>query len=185
MKINSQSNINIHNPRLVNGLSFFMIGLALLTPPIVYFSAKNPMMKLTTLKQTITSTKVSDLQINQTQNFVANNQESIESIISVFPAESDFLDFLITLETMLAVIDPGAKLTPGSSPVKAGQQLTVPLQLQFTGTIYTLEDFFIQLERLPYIIEVTSLELKSPSGLAQPSEIVASLRVYVEDPFRK
>jgi Tfp pilus assembly protein PilO len=143
-----------------------------------------------------TSTTVADTQeqmnahlssdgVNAAQAFVTKNPEAAQILIDTFPNQSTFPNIIALLEGLVSIYDPRGQIAPANVPKKVQNELSLPLEISFTAGLLDLTDFLLQLEQLPHVIEITSLEIRSPQGQDESVNINIGTRVYVQDPFTK
>lgn len=124
------------------------------------------------------SQKVSDL--------IEANPQKLDQLLKVFPSETTIVDFLQTIETLVRETDPEASVKFSAlTPVKVDNQLTIPFTIRLKTTPIDTITLLQKIERLPYIIEIISLDAHSPQGVGSVGDVTISAKVYAKDPFNQ
>lgn len=140
--------------------------------------------KYVSLKQNAIALQQSKEDSEDLHGLANREQEGLQLIDDAFPDETTILGVIQYLETIVQQYDEaGLVRFSGNTPVKTNNELSISLNMKFAATPSDMLEFVRQLERVPYIIEIVSLEMKSPQGISNPGQAVIGVRLYVQDPF--
>jgi hypothetical protein len=138
-----------------------------------------------------------EIQQRLTTNLSASGLQAVQAIVKQHPAAADalkivfpnivsFPDFVVVIEALIHTYDKeGGIQFPSKTPVKTAGELTIPARIHFRTSLPEVNTFLKEMEQLPYIIEVTALEIQSPDGQDQPVTCNLGVKLYVQDPFAK
>lgn len=116
--------------------------------------------------------------------FLGINEEGIQQIHSALPNEDTIADFVSTIEDLLSLSEiEGDFHFSAIVPSKANNQLSIPFLIKMNTTIPKFLSFMRQLEKMPYIIQVTSVNINTPQGIGGGVEASIGATIYVQDPF--
>jgi Tfp pilus assembly protein PilO len=118
------------------------------------------------------------------QDYVKANAADLKQIDTLFPNEDDFVYVLQDIEGVVKATDPEGSVKVGApKPTKSQNQNTLPLSIKLKTDTNGTITFLRQFERLPYIIQISSLELKSHPESPDQLEISLTVRLHVAEPF--
>lgn len=118
------------------------------------------------------------------QSLIRTHPETTQLLIRAIPNDTTFPELIATLENITKVYDPKSEIrVPSDKPVKIKSELTIPLQIKLSLSAPNFSDLLKTIEQLPYIIEVTGIDLQMPSGSGGLINCTLGVRVYVQDPF--
>jgi Tfp pilus assembly protein PilO len=125
-----------------------------------------------------------DIASKKLQTLARDKIDQIEGINNIFPNNENILDTIQNIETILTQFDPNSSVRiPNPNPTKNGTQLIIPLSLRFRSSVDQAMLVLSDIEQLPNVIEITSLDLKTAQGASNAAELAVSANVYVQDPF--
>jgi len=177
--------LNSKAQRLLVAILAVLIGGLILVGFIVYVTSVQ-MKRQTGLKQQKISLQQSAL-ANQRLAALAQDQlEGIQLITEIFPDDQSIITIIQKLETLIKTFDPSGSVKFASlSPVKTNDQLSVPLLYRLRVSPAQGLRFLTELEHLPNVIQVKSIEFKTPQGASGAAEMSMGALIYVKDPFTK
>lgn len=129
--------------------------------------------------------------LEQEERIIASAQEinntykdEIDIISSVFPSEETIPLFIQTLEEQVRLSSDEYNFKFNTiSPIKEQEKLLLPLTVTMKTDMARYIDFLAKVEGMPYMMQVTAIHAKSPESFTQVSEIVTSIKLYVQNPF--
>ncbi len=164
-------------------ISFLVFG-SVITALMLYLT-HNQVKKHATLVQQRLTTQQSLSGTQSLAGYVRTNLASLQQILNVFPDESNIIEPIQALESLVQTYDPrGTAKFPSVTPVSVNNQLSIPISLKLTLSPYRSVEFLRQLERLPYIFEVTNYDARWSNDASSSAELDIKLVLYVQDPFR-
>jgi hypothetical protein len=115
---------------------------------------------------------------------VSDHAQEIERINDVFPNETTIDIVYQNILTLAKKTDSGSTLSFNSLvPAKQNNQTMLPMTLDLRAPHYEVINLLTELERLPYIIEIISIELTNPASLDGHATI--QFRLYVDEKFHQ
>jgi len=185
IKTTSQTTKDLtHQANLFTLLSVVVAGVTLLLVLILVMLTNEQIKKVTTARQELVSLREMTQSSSSLQSFAQTHQDHLVQIHSLFPDEDDFIYVLQDIEKTIKAVDPNGTVKLGASkPIPSQNQKTLPLNIIVNTTYPNAVTFLRQFERLPYILEITNLELRSPSDLTQAVELLMTVRLYVANNF--
>lgn len=167
--------------------TFASVILLSLTAVMVIFSitlTNQQTKKITTTRQELASLKDAALSVQSLQTFAQSKQEDLTKISNLFPNEDDFVYVLQDIETLVKNTDPqGSVKVSAAKPTKAQNLNTIPLTIHLVANPNSAVTFLREFERLPYILQITNLELTNSQDLLTGFNMILTVRLYVADPF--
>jgi hypothetical protein len=140
--------------------------------------------KVATARQELVSLKQMSQSSRSLQNFAQSNQDNLLQIHSLFPDEDDFVYVLQDIEKTVKTVDTNGTVKLGASkPTPSQNQNTIPINVVLNTSYANVLTFLRQFERLPYILEITNLELRSPQTLNDTVELIMTVILYVANNF--
>jgi len=110
--------------------------------------------------------------------------KEIEAISQVFPNEETLPDLLSTLENLIKLYSDSGTLKFNSLvPVKEQDRLYLLMAIVLKTDLERLYTLFIELEELPYLTHIVSVNGKMPGVFDSVGEISILLKIYVQNPF--
>lgn len=117
-------------------------------------------------------------------DLISDNPQEIERLTTALPNQSTIIVFIEEVNALVHEYDKaGIVRFTATNPTKINNQLAIPMYMKANMTTVTLVSFLRRIERLPYLIEITSLDVKSPQGVGGPADVSIGANVYVQDPF--
>ncbi len=141
--------------------------------------------KIDTLKTELASLQSSQQTNEGLQRYIQENLDPINELVQVFPSETTIIDFVTSMEALIASVDPDGSMNFSTlDPVKQKTELVIPFTLNVSATHAQVLDLLKRIETMPYIIAITTVESRLPQGLSGQGEFTIGGSVYVQDPFR-
>jgi hypothetical protein len=174
-----KSNTKTNPIFIISGLLFFLICINILF--ILLFQSDLKTYKFTQKEMEM---------LDQDRRIIAASadisekyKDEIEVISSVFPSEADFPTFIQTLENNLknSVEEYQFKFNP--APIAEGDKQFLLMTIIIKTDLPNLILFFTRLEQMPYMTHITSINAKTPAGIAGKSEYSIGIKIYVQNPF--
>lgn len=148
------------------------------------FLARNLTANIKLLRQELFALEQNQRIIQTAQEVYAVHAKDIDLFANVFPTEMSLPAFLTKLEEVLGKSMSGYTVKFNSiQPIPEGERLYLLLTINTNGTHQQLDQFFSELEVLPYMTHIISIQTKTQSGFAGMSEFSLGLKVYVQNPF--
>lgn len=167
-------------------LSIFILGLAGICIFFFSFFTNQKMKQTATAQQELSSLTALEAGTQSLQEFARQHQADLAVINTLFPNEDDFIFAFQDLEQLVIKVDPKATVKLGASvPTKVNQQNTLPLSIHFNADQTQILNFLRQFEHLPYILEITSLEVTTPPEGGNLRDVIISVKLYVAEPFNR
>lgn len=140
--------------------------------------------KVVNTRQELAGLKETAANVQSLQTYAQSNREQITKIPDLFPTEDDFVNVLQDIETVVKKTDPqGIVKVSAAKPTKVQNQNTIPLLIHLNTNANGLINFLREFERLPYILQIVSLEMSHEQNLVDSADINIQVRLYVADPF--
>lgn len=142
--------------------------------------------KQLTLIQTQLSAKTQDyVAISNASEYLNSNLSEQEIILNALPDESKLIDFVNTIELLSSNYSTKHTLEFSAlAPTKIGNNQYIPTMIVISTDPNNFQLFLAGLEKLPYIIEVTSIQSSVISADENIWEYKIASRVYVQNPFK-
>lgn len=142
--------------------------------------------KQLTLIQTQLSAKTQDyVAISNASEYLNSNLGEQEIILNALPDESKLIDFVNTIELLSSNYSTKHTLEFSAlAPTKIGNNQYIPTMIVISTDPNNFQLFLAGLEKLPYIIEVTSIQSSVISADENIWEYKIASRVYVQNPFK-
>ena len=183
-KVSAVINLNRKTERLLK-VSVILVVVGIFISLILLLLAQQQTRKIVSLRQELESLQLSTVTSQGLFQFIASQGAAIDRLLAVFPHEATIIDFLGTVEAVVQQYDPEGSLSFNAlNPTKVNNELAIPLAITFNGTAAEAVTLLKELEKLPYIIKITVVDIRTPNGLNQPGEITLGGRLYVREPFR-
>lgn len=110
--------------------------------------------------------------------------DEIDTISQVFPDETTFPVFIQIMENLLrSYTDEYALRFTSVTPIKEQDKLVILLSITLKTDQGRLQQYFGELEKLPYMTHITNIVGKTPTNFSDVGEITLTLKVYVQNPF--
>ena len=106
------------------------------------------------------STKTTDIQSqDQTAEFIETNTQTINSFLKVLPNENSLVDFVDAVESLSNSTTSSSSLEFSAlAPTGSDIAKYIPFVITLSTNMPNFYQYLNQLERLPYIIEISSIE---------------------------
>lgn len=122
--------------------------------------------------------------IQTAQEVYIAHGEDVSLLSQVFPTEANLPNFLAELENVIGGSLAGYTIKFNSiGPIPEAEKLYLLLTLSGKGSNNQLDELLLNLEKLPYMTHIISLEEKTENGLTGVGEITLLLKIYVQNPF--
>lgn len=165
-------------------ISFILLILATLIITITTILANQKIKSYFTKQQEIQTFIRSQENTNELLDYVETNKEIVSQIETVFPNETNIDISYQTILSAAKEVDDNAQLKiKANLPTTHNGKSILPMELvastNTAGTISLLR----RIERLPYIIEVSTIEMQNPLTTEGTTTIL--FRLYVDNEFVK
>lgn len=165
---------------LVIAIIVISIGINIL----IQFLTHNNIRRLHQLQTQAIKSKDTAISNQYLLQFIAENEQQLPIIDQALPDQNTIFVFAEAVNQLIATYDPAGRIDfSTTSPIKVDNQLTVPIIIKLNSTPYELISLLRQIERLPYLIEITSINGSFPDGITNQAPIILGGRVYVAEPF--
>lgn len=149
---------------------------------LLYTLGKQQISELKLSQQEIETTFVSDQNLNLINQFVDTNSLTLLKVNDFFPNEGNIIQTLESIEAIVKTYDDKASVKISSAqPVPKDDQLHIPLTLNMNTSLEGLTRLLREIEKLPLILEINSINLLHTSENAL--QITIGINLYVDDPF--
>ena len=118
------------------------------------------------------------------KNYVLGQNQAVSQLLAAFPNEDTFLKFLETMEIVTQNLDPNALITFQDPTKTTSVGLHIPFTIQMNINYNELIDFFDQIERFPYVVQILSFSMNFGESIDN-SSVTINGRLYVADPFTR
>jgi hypothetical protein len=161
------------------------VGLLLVILNIVFvIFAGNEAKTITLLKQELKNVEQQQQIIASAQEIHGKYENEIDTINGVFPNEETITLFIQKLEeTIRSTTDQYTFKFSSVTPLKEQDKLFLPLQITVKTDLSHFIAFLAEIEKLPYMTHITSMNGKLPDSFNKTGEMSINLKVYVQDPF--
>jgi hypothetical protein len=179
-----QKSINLSKSTKFKILNIVLfIGIIIVSALNIYFS--NNISKSIILKKQQTINQQTNLASTQAQaDFYKNNPEIIQTISNVLPNQNSIIQVVEDIENLQKKL--GIPSTFEFSSIVPTQDINnsyVSFIIKTNTTTLKAISFLRNFEKLPYLTNITSVNIKSPQGVGGPIELAISGRIYVQNPF--
>ncbi|OGV96528.1 hypothetical protein A2W24_03370 [Microgenomates group bacterium RBG_16_45_19] len=165
-------------------ISFAALGLTAVILGLLIILTNQQVKKIALTRQELVNLSQVTEGSQSLQDFALNHQADLAALDYVFPTEDDFVYVLQDIEQVVSAVDPQGVVKLGASkPVIVANRQVIPLTIKLTTTPMNAIIFLRQFERLPYILEITNLELITSPGQTDLAEVMLTVRLYVADTF--
>ena len=138
-----------------------------------------------TIKEQIITTGHNSQNLEIAVEFLNTQADQMSIIKKTLPNEAELVEFIQTIEVIAKTHATNHQL---KFSVKSPQGLTgekfIPFIIELSTNIENTLEFLKKLEKLPYIVELTSLETEKFEGSNSILKVTITSRVYVRDPFK-
>lgn len=151
---------------------------------LIYFT-NNQVTLYQTNQQQIAASEYNSSDRANTVAYLENQRQNTELILSTFPSiEDDFVDFIQTIELLGQESANNSRLELNSHVAGNGGQSYFPFVISMTTDVVNFAEFLKRLEKLPYMVEVRSIESNIVDGSSQIYNFKLTSRIYVSNQFR-
>jgi hypothetical protein len=164
-------------------IGVLMVGGALIIGSIIFLTGNQAKHYVTQIQdyQNLVQSRIAT---NHIQSLVGSKIDELTTVEDAFPNDSSIIEVMQKLETLVRNVDPqGTVHFAPQGQTKVNNQLGVALNFRFMATPSDTINFLRHLERLPHIIEVNRIEIKTPNGVSNIGETTMGVTLYVQDPF--
>jgi hypothetical protein len=181
MPITAANNLNKRSDKYA-----YMIAITIALGLMVNFAlisvGKQQIGQIEVIRNEMNTSAISDANLKDLSQYVSQNQSDIKTIFNVFPNPNNE-SIIIALEALEALIgryDEEAKISFSSkTTLKKNSESYIPLQISLNLARSQLISLLRDIERLPYIIEVTSINLNMERD--PHNQVVIGASLYVDD----
>jgi len=165
-------------------ITLITISLLTITTIIIVVLINNKLKQLNLINQQLSAKGQDNQSLDVALAYLGNNQQQIDLILNTLPNESQLIDFIAAIESMSATFSNQHSIEFSAlAPTGSGNWKYIPLILKLTTDQANFELFLAGLEKLPYIVEVTSIDSQTEAAPAVWNYTLA-IRVYVQNPFK-
>ena len=108
----------------------------------------------------------------------------IEAISRVFPGEETLPDFIQQFEELLKNNTVSYTFKFNSvTPIKEQDRLYIPLNVTARADLVQLITILKLLEKEAFMTHINAINVKTPDGFSQVSEVNLIIKLYVQNPF--
>lgn len=148
------------------------------------FLLKNEFKTLQLTKNEQTDLERQEKIVSSSQELYQTYQQQTEIISAVFPNEETITVFISQFEETARAFSDSYSLKFNSQvPLAEQDKLFLPLSIIMTTDLPRFIQFLDAMEKMPYMIHITSISTKSPQGFVNLSEINLVFKIYVQKPF--
>ena len=146
---------------------------------------------INTQQKTIMLLKKQHSQLVNDQKIITSSEEiyqqyenDIDTILSVFPDETTVLDFIQKLEVLSKQYSEVSSVRLSArDPLPEGDKLFLLFNVNLKTDKDRLDIFLEELETLPYMTRMLSLDVRFPEKELQKVDASFVLKLYVKNPF--
>lgn len=162
--------------------------LAWVVPPILLFIAfvlvsvnQNQVITLNRTKQDVLAQQQTAIDNENFSKYITDRPHYMQMIQAAVPNEEMLVSFLQDMESAVREHDQEGKVVLiGTSPARSGVDLIIPVTIQLTTPMEQLPDLLTTLNKLPYLMQLTSVESNQAEGGARH---VIGFKLFVQEPF--
>lgn len=148
------------------------------------FLIQNSTRNISLLRKELAALEQNQRIIQTAQEVYRAHEEDVALLSGVFPTETSLPEFLTELENVLSGLLSGYTVKFNSiQPIPEAEKLYLLMTINGKGAGDKLDELLLNLEKLPYMTHVVSLQGKTVNGLTGVGDIAMSLKVYVQNPF--
>lgn len=169
---------------LVSKLGLGAAGIMLTITCLLFWLSRVNAKQIIQTKQQIENTKQQSLQLTQASDFLDKNQD-VSIIKQVLPQNrQELVDFVSDVEIVgRSKATNFAFKFSALKPTNTNGQVWVPFVINFVTTTPKLIEFLTLLEKMPYLIEVTSVETNTINNSQGVWGVGINAKIYVLDTF--
>lgn len=135
-------------------------------------------------RQQIETTKAINQDLDDTTLYLTNNESRLRDLIQVVPKEPQLVQVLQTLENVSSLHGTSRSIVfTANAPAGMPNQKYLPFEMEFTTDITNLTQFLSRLEKLPYLIEISTIDIQTPYEDKTILVVEIQAKLYVQDPF--
>lgn len=173
---------NIQSYQIANIIMFIAIVIVFAINAII--SSRLVKTIQTTNQQSQTEQVNYQASIDQVE-FFNQNPQLLTTIEAALPDQTGIIKLIEKVETLQKDIGVSQSFSfTSTKPSQEQNQFFLPFTIRFNANYQKTIDFLRNFEKLPYLTKITSLNIKSPSGISGIYEVSITGRVYVQDAFK-
>lgn len=181
--LSAATNLTKHTHRLIAILITVYFSALIFSTTATYFAHQQVISTHQTVAD-IQNQHLSEEGAYAVKDLLAKDQAAATALLNLFPDSNTLPAFISQLEDLIYSLDPqGEVQLLTNKPAKIGADLTIPMTIRLTTSTYHLLNLFTDLEQLPHVVELVSLEIKPNSLQAGSINAIINIRVYVKNPF--
>lgn len=160
--------------------------LLLLTNFFLLFLSSTEAKQLAVTKEQIITTQTQSSDLEAAIEYLNSESTSTEMIKKALPDEEELqTEFIQTMEFVAQRNASTSSIRFSAlAPTGSGPSKYLPFTINLTTDTPNFHEFLKRLEKLPYIIEITSIDQATQTAGSNVWSITLSARVYVRDPFK-
>lgn len=167
--------------KLIN-IGLFLITLLLSIAGIII--SQNLSKNIQTEKQQILNQQETSQSSQDQQAFFESNPEIINTLSQVLPNQDTIIKVVEDIENLQKQLGISTAFEFSSIvPTNTATNSYVSFIIKTNTTTLKTISFLRSFEKLPYLTQITSIDLKTPQGIGGPVELAISGRIYVQNPF--
>lgn len=171
---------------LINSIVILIAGVIIAVALNILFIVitQNEVMTTQLLKNEANNLTQDEQIVRSAADLETKYKSEIEKITEVLPTEETLPQFIKTLDEELKVKadDKSFKFTT-DKPIKQQDRQFLLLQIFLKTDLKRLLEFLADLEKMPYLTHIDELDVRSPDGFVNVSDVVITLKLYVQSPF--
>lgn len=165
-------------------ITFALLGLLIISTFMLQTFASKQKKEVATLNQELSDITIQLTGKQNLNRFLQQNKQTIDTVNSAFPNEDTIIDFIDAVEALITNVGATGSLSFSALvPGVLSDQLQIPFNITMEATPTQLADFLRRFEKFPYLIQISSISIKTPNGVQATTNISLGGRVYVQDPF--
>lgn len=141
--------------------------------------------QLAQIKQQIAVKTSDDQNLQSSIDYLNQNQKQLEDIVNTLPNESRLVEFIDTIESVSGENASNSSLEFSAiAPTSLAQDKYLPFVINLVTDLPNFQEYLKKIEKLPYVIEITSIQAKTTDSSGKLWEFTIAARVFVQDPFK-
>jgi hypothetical protein len=149
------------------------------------YLAGNEVKTIKLMRNELTILNQQKLIISTASSINEQYKDDIDVISSVFPNEQTISQFIQILESIIKSSSDSYDPIKFNSltPIAEGDNQFILMTISMSTDLSRLSSFLISIEKLPYMIHITGISVKTPGGFSGKGQVLVGMKVYVQNPF--
>jgi len=174
-----------HNTQTLIYITAVIAIILVLTNVVLMVLVGSKTKQLAQIKQQIAVKTSDDKNLQSSVDYLAQNQKQLDDIINALPNESRLVEFIDTIESVSSENSNNSTLEFSAiAPASLAQDKYLPFVINLVTDMPNFQQYLTKLEKLPYVIEITSIQAKATDDSSKLWEFTIAARVFVQDPFK-